>query len=42
MKHDYILIIDSDSGWENDDDVVWHIDEGNAVEWGEGAVAVLG
>ncbi|MGP8441908.1 hypothetical protein ACT2E5_07210 [Burkholderia vietnamiensis] len=38
---DYILIIDADSGWEYDDDVVWHIDEGNAEEWSEGRLMTL-
>ncbi|HEP6278462.1 TPA: hypothetical protein VDA67_001898 [Burkholderia vietnamiensis] len=41
VQRDYILVIDADSGWEYDDDVVWHIDEGNAEEWSEGRLMTL-
>lgn len=33
---DVVYVIDTGSGWETDEDIVWHVDEGNAAEWAEG------
>lgn len=33
--NDVVYVIDADSGWEQDADVVWAIDEGIAAYWSE-------
>jgi len=38
MQDKCVYIVDVDSGWESDDDIMWHIDEGNEADWA-GAVA---
>lgn len=42
MQDTYILIVDADSGWENDDDILGHVDEGNATCWAEDTAMILG
>lgn len=36
-----VYVIDADSGWERDQDVVWIIDEGNEEEWADGIAYVI-
>lgn len=41
MQEKCVYIVDADSGWENDEDIMWHIDEGNAADWADGVVMHL-
>ena len=41
MQDKCLHIVDADSGWENDEDIMWHIDEANAADWAEEVVMHL-
>lgn len=41
MQDKCVYIVDADSGWENDEDIVWHIDEANEADWSDGVVTHL-
>lgn len=36
-----VYVVDRASGWENDTDVCWVIDEGSQTEWGEDRVCIV-
>jgi hypothetical protein len=38
---DVVYVIDADSGWENDEDILWHIDEGNEADWADAVATVI-
>lgn len=36
-----VYVIDADSGWEKNEDVMWIIDEGNGADWAYGIAYVI-